>query len=52
MTAGALAGDFTKVTVRGLTMTCWKCDRSTTVVVGMHLASAVDGDLVICVCLT
>lgn len=48
MTAPIPAGDVTEVVVRGLTMACWKCYRSTTVVVGMHLASAVDGDLVTC----
>ena len=48
MTGPAPAGEDVKVTVRGLTMDCWKCHRPTTVVVGMHLASAVDGDLVTC----
>jgi hypothetical protein len=42
------AGDVTKVTVRGLAMICWKCHRPTTMVVGMHRASAIDGDLVTC----
>ncbi|KUL25302.1 hypothetical protein [Actinoplanes awajinensis] len=42
------AGEVVKVTVRGLTMDCWKCHRPTTAIVGMHLASAVEGDLVTC----
>lgn len=45
---GTTTDAMTKVTVRGLTMTCWKCQRPTTVVVGLHLASAVNGDLVTC----
>lgn len=44
----APSGDVIKVTVRGLTMTCWKCHRPTTVVVGIHSAAAVNGDLVTC----
>jgi hypothetical protein len=42
------ADDVTRITVRGLTMTCWKCNRRTTAVVGLHPAAAVGGDLVIC----
>lgn len=48
MTTPTPADDVTKVTVRGLTMDCWKCHRPTTVVVGMHLASSVGGDLITC----
>jgi hypothetical protein len=48
MTAGTPAGELTKVTIRGLTMTCWKCHQPTTVVIGLHFASAVDGNLVTC----
>ncbi|AGL15150.1 hypothetical protein [Actinoplanes sp. N902-109] len=48
MTVPPPAGETVKVTVRGLTMSCWKCHQPTTVVVGLHLASAVDGDLITC----
>ncbi len=44
----APATDVTRVTVRGLTMTCWRCHQPTTVVVGMHPAAAVNGDLITC----
>jgi hypothetical protein len=48
VTAPARPVDVTPISVRGLSMTCWKCSQRTTVVVGMHPAAAVDGDLVTC----
>ena len=48
MATPARTGHVTKITVRGLNMTCWQCRRPTTVIVGMHVASAVGGDLVTC----
>ena len=48
MTRPVQTSDVTKITVRGLDITCWQCHQPTTAVVGLHPASAVGGDLVTC----